>query len=260
MLSTFATAERLTKPPRILDVDDAIWLLRGGKPAVAVAHLCDIAICGNSFLADFFRRHVARVFVLPTPVNTERYRPVDGTQRASEVICWSGTSSGMQFLYQIEPALAVVLGRNADRRLRIISNTPPRFQKLRARQVEFIRWSEDVEVAAIQSAGIGIMPLPDSNWARGKCSYKLLTYMACGLPVVATPVGMNAEVLARGDAGLCPRAPAEWADALEDLLKSPARAAAMGAAGREVAVRDYSLAALASRLAGILQMAKAGTN
>src|SRR5581483_8298606 len=104
------------------------------------------------------------------------------------------------------------------------------------------------------------MPLDDSQWARGKCGYKLLTYMACGIPVIASPVGMNEELLADSRPGISARSPREWTEGLEFLLSSPDRGSAMGAAGRELVLRQYSLHALTPKLAAILQMTKAAAN
>ncbi len=261
MLSTFATVERFTRAPRVLDVDDSIWLLRGGDFAASIARLCHTVICGNPVIADFFGRHARNVTVLPTPVDTARFRPLSGAESGeSDVICWSGTSSGYPFLYGIEDALGRVLAANRNRKLRIVSDRPPRFHTLPAGQVEFVLWSPEVEVRAIQDARVGLMPLDDSAWARGKCAYKMLTYMACGIPVVATPVGMNAEVLARVDAGLPARSSDEWTDAIDCILKDRTRAAAMGAAGRKLVVRDYSVTVLAPRLAAVLMAARADSN
>jgi glycosyltransferase involved in cell wall biosynthesis len=252
MLSTFATVERFTRRPRILDVDDAIWLLRGGRAAVSLARCCETVICGNEFIANFFREHANHVVVLPTPVDTDRFRPAQGN-RDARVICWSGTSSGLRFLYSIETSLAAVLARAPERMLRVVCDVAPRFSKLRPEQVVFVPWSQAIEVAAIQDAGVAIMPLDTSPWSRGKCSYKFLTYMACAVPVVATPVGMNADLLSRGRVGLPARTPAEWTDAIEAILDSPADADQMGAAGRQLVKRDYSLTTLSPRLAAILR-------
>ncbi len=260
MLSTLATFERWTKPPRILDVDDAIWLLRGGSFAVSVARCCDAVICGNSFIADFFKQHVRRVIVLPTPVDPQRFRPAEQRCEDSMVICWSGTSSGLRFVYSIEEALSAVLAADSRRRLRIVCDAPPRFPAIPAGRVEFVPWSEQVEVKALQDAAVAIMPLDDSAWSRGKCSYKLLTYMACGLPVVATPVGMNMELLAGGEIGLGARNTDEWVDALESVLRNPGESRAMGRAGRSVVERDYSLSVLAPKLADTLRTVRAEAN
>ncbi len=260
MISTLATVERWTKAPRVLDVDDAIWLLHGGAFAASIARCCDTVICGNTFIAGFFREHAPRVVVLPTPVDTDRFRPAAKVERDTRVICWSGTSSGLRFLYGIETALAAVLRADAKRRLRVVCDAPPKFQSIPAAQLEFVQWSEGVEVAAIQDADVAIMPLDDSPWSQGKCSYKLLTYMACGLPVVATPVGMNGELLSLGRIGLGARVTDEWVDALNSLLEAPGSGAEMGAVGRRIVARDYSLSALAPRMAEILRTVAAGKN
>jgi glycosyltransferase involved in cell wall biosynthesis len=260
MLSTLATVERFTKAPRVFDVDDAIWLLRGGRSACSLARLSDMVICGNAFIAGFFERH-ARTAILPTAVDTERFRPSGlRKNRETQIICWSGTSSGFPFLYAIEPQMRAALRAGPHRRLRIVSDARPSLQSIRPEQVEFVRWSQQSEVPAIQDADVAIMPLDNSQWARGKCAYKLLTYMACGIPVIASPVGMNRELLADGRAGISAHSSREWTDALEFLLNSPDRGSAMGAAGRELVAGQYSLHALTPRFAAILQMARAAAN
>ena len=144
-------------------------------------------------------------------------------------------------------------------RLRIVCDVRPRLSAIPAEQIEFVPWSERAEVTAIQDAAAGIMPLEDSAWARGKCGYKLLTYMACGVPVVASPVGANAGILARGDAGFAARTSGEWEEALRTLLDNPGHARAMGARGRDIVEQHYSLAALAPRLAAILHTTARGS-
>jgi glycosyltransferase involved in cell wall biosynthesis len=254
MLSTLATVERFTRPPRVLDVDDAIWLLRGGRAAVGIARLCDHVICGNDFIADFFREHTKRVTVLPTAVDTERFCPAPGSTRA-KVICWSGTSSGLHYLEAIEKPIAAVLKADAGRKLRVVCDAAPKLTSIPSTQLEFVEWSEAVEVAAIRNAAAAIMPLDDSAWSRGKCGYKLLSCLACGVPVVASPVGVNAKILAHGDVGITAATPEQWKDALEFLLSERDRAAAMGAKGRQMVVREYSVKTLAPRLAEVLKRA-----
>jgi len=260
MISTLATVERWTKPPRVLDVDDAIWLGSSRAYAVSLACRCHTVICGNSYIADFFASHGLRTVVLPTAVDTDRFHPGLQAQKEPAVICWSGSSSGLRFLYSIEQALRAVLAADAMRRLTVVCDAPPRFHSISADRVRFIPWSQEVEVAALQGARVGIMPLDDSSWARGKCSYKLLTYMACGLPVVATPVGMNSELLSRGEIGFGAHTTDEWVDALEITLRNARRSEAMGETGRGVATREYSVRVLGPRLAEILRSAKAGSN
>ncbi len=249
MLSTYATCERFTRTPRLLDVDDAIWIYRNGRAAEALARAANLAICGNAFLAEYFGRRTERIAVVPTAVDVARYTP-PVSEPEGVVIGWIGAASGFAPLYAIEDALAKVLRRYPQSRLRVISDCAPRFQSLTA---DFVKWSDKTEVAALQGIAVGIMPLDDSTWSRGKCSYKLLTYMACGRSTVASLVGMNAEVLSLGRAGLGARTHGEWVDALSELVGDDVLRRKMGAEGRRVAVENFSLEAVTPRLAAAIR-------
>ena len=170
VMPVFIPLERLTKAPRILDVDDAIWLIRGGHRCAGLAQRCDVVICGNSFLADQFSKWNQNVWILPTAVDTDFLRPAEQTMAGRPVIGWTGTGENLKYAYAIEEPLATVLRRFPDCRLRIIADIPPRFKCIPADQVEFVRWSPSAEVEALQSLSIGIMPLANTDWERGKCS------------------------------------------------------------------------------------------
>ncbi|MGZ6970683.1 MAG: glycosyltransferase family 4 protein, partial [Thermoanaerobaculia bacterium] len=242
MVSTFMTLEPLTKSPRVLDVDDALWLLRRGDFFRRLARRCTGVLCGNAYIADVVSRWNSRVRVLPTAVDTNRFRPPSNSgDPARPVIGWSGLPSGFPYLLSIERSLAAVLERNPDVRLRVVSRRYPPFERVPRERVEFIEWSEDVEVETIQGMTVGLMPLDETPWSLGKCSYKMLLYMACGVPAVVSPIGMNAEVLAKGPVGLGPRTGDEWTEALESLLRDPAGARRMGQAGRDVVLTSYGL-------------------
>src|SRR5205807_7501247 len=129
--------------------------------------------------------------------------------------------------------------------LRVVSGEPPVFQNLPGGQVEYIRWTPENDPLSIQGMDIGLMPLDDTVFARGKCSYKMLLYMACGLPVVVSPVGMNAEVLKKGDIGFAASSESDWVEQLNLLLRDPDLRGRMGAMGRQVVVEHYSVEALA---------------
>ncbi len=238
MLSKFVTLEPLTRRPRVLDVDDAIWLYRQDRFAPKLARLCSGIICGNTYIAEAFGQWNPNVTVIPTAVDTQRFVPAAPVEDL--VIGWSGTSGGYEYFRPIESAFAAVLQRFPRARLRIVSDRPPSFQGIPADRIEFIRWSPDNEVSAIQGMSVGIMPLMDTPWDRGKCSFKMLTYMACGIPVVATPVGMNADVLAAGECGLGASSADDWADALTTLLENPGLAQAYGRQGRQIVVERYA--------------------
>lgn len=251
MVSTLITLEPLTKSPRVLDVDDAIWLHRGGGFAKYLARHVNMVIAGNSYLADWFGRWNPNTVVLPTAVDTDRYRPSLRVEsgETSAVIGWSGTSGNFRYLYMVEPAIAEVLQARPTVRFRVLADRPPRFTAIPEDRLEFIRWTPENEVSSIQGMDIGIMPLEDSEWAKGKCSYKMLLYMACGLPVIVSPVGMNAEILAEDSVGLAANTLSEWVDAMEYLLDYPAKRRDFGNRGRKLVCARYSTAVIAPQLA-----------
>lgn len=251
MLVTMVTLEPFTRKPRVLDVDDAIWVHRGGGFARRLAAMCDHILCGNDFLAEHFSQWNRNVSVLPTPVDTERFTPLQHSD-GRPVIGWLGLSHGFRYLYAIEPALLQVLRRHPEVRLRVVSDRPPTFSTLPAHQVEFARYTREREVAEMQSVTIGIMPLDDSVVSRGKCSYKMLQYMACGVPVIVSAVGMNADVLKHGESGIGTLREQEWIDAFESLLEDAALRARMGSRGRDVVCQHYSTDTLAPALAATL--------
>jgi glycosyltransferase involved in cell wall biosynthesis len=253
MLSTYVTWEPLTKKPRVLDVDDAIWVHRRGHFAARLAALSDHIICGNSFLAQEFSRWNPSVTILPTPVDTQTFYPQTGPRDGERpIIGWMGLPSSLRYVYQIEQALARVLGRYPEAVLRIVCGSRPDFRMIPQERVHWIPWTRENEARTIQEMTIGIMPLDDTVFSRGKCSYKMLLYMASGLPVVVSPVGMNAEVLKKGMVGFGPGSEPDWVDNLSQLLSSPKLREQMGKVGRETVVREFSVEALAPRLARVL--------
>lgn len=253
MLSTFVTLEPLTKRPRVLDVDDAIWVHPRGDFARRLARLCDHVVCGNIYLASEFSRWNKNVSILATPVDVQSFVPGPARDHAERpIIGWMGLGSNLKVLYAVEPALNEVLRCNPHALLRIVTSQPPKFQSLPSDRVEFIRWTPQNEVRSIQEMTIGIMPLEDTEFTRGKCSYKMLLYMACALPVVVSPVGMNTEVLGQGSVGFGASCDSDWVDHLNALLRNPELRTRMGASGRQVVVQHYSVERLAPSLATTL--------
>jgi glycosyltransferase involved in cell wall biosynthesis len=277
MLSTFVTLEPLTRSPRVLDVDDAIWMGREGRAARRLAEISDLVICGNAYIAEHFAAWTSRTALLPTAVDTDRYTPlwrpgvgtegnpgaeapgprgegVPGPRDPGEgpVIGWMGTSSNFPYLERIEAALAAALRARPAASVLIVSDRAPTLAALPAGRWRFSPWSADREVADLQAMTIGLMPLDDTPWARGKCSFKMLTYMACGVPVVVSPVGMNVDVLAEGAVGLPATTSSEWTESLVSLLDAERERRTMGEAGRRVADARYSVRVVAPRLAALL--------
>jgi glycosyltransferase involved in cell wall biosynthesis len=252
MVSTLATLERFTKSPRVLDIDDAVWLNRDTGFLARLVAMSTGVICGNSYIADYVGKFNPNVCLLPTGVDTARYRPAP-PPNGRKIIGWSGLAVGLQWMYGIERELNAVLSRHPDATLRIVSDKPPRFSIVPADRVEYIPWSPEVEVRTIQEMAVGLMPLKDSPFARGKCSYKMLLYMSCGVPVVVSPVGMNAQVLTLGPCGLAADRTDQWVDAMDRLLSNPDEAGRYGQEGRCIVEREFSLDVLAPRFAAFLE-------
>jgi glycosyltransferase involved in cell wall biosynthesis len=255
IMSSFITLEPLITRPIILDVDDAIFLRRGGVFAKRLAEQSEKIICGNSYLAEWFGRWNSNVDVIPTAVDTERYFPdlINRSKKQSKIIGWIGTSGNYKYLYSIESAIAKVMIMHPGTRLKVIGDQLPKFRHLSPDRVDFVPWSKDIEVQALQSMDIGIMPLVDSPWSRGKCSFKMLQYMATGLPVVVSPVGMNAEILNLGELGIGATSERQWIDGLVALLEDGLLRTRFGSEGRRVAESAFSISVVAPRIARSLR-------
>jgi glycosyltransferase involved in cell wall biosynthesis len=134
-----------------------------------------------------------------------------------------------------------------------VADAPPPWKGLPNAQVEFVRWTETAEREAVRGMSVGLMPLADEPWAKGKCAAKMLVYAAAAIPSVVTPVGVNGDILAKAEVGLAARTTAEWLGALEALYSDRARVAAMGQAGEALVREEYSVAVNAGRLAAIFE-------
>lgn len=245
----------------VVDYDDALfhqydnhsnrWIRRllGGKIAT-VMRLARTVVAGNSYLADYARRAGAsRVTVIPTVIDLQRYPVPALTKRTGSItIVWIGSPSTSKYLLEIVPALAEVC-KSGQVKVRLIGSGNI---DLPGVPVEHVPWCEDTEVEAMQSSDIGIMPLPDELWERGKCGFKLIQYMACGLPVVASPVGVNADIIEPGVNGFLASTHQEWVAAFQTLVSDSLLRERMGQAGRAKVEQNYCLQVTAPRLAKVL--------
>jgi glycosyltransferase involved in cell wall biosynthesis len=252
LVATTLTLEPLLKRPVILDVDDAIWLPRGGWGIRKLVNHVDRVFAGNGFIADWFSARGLPVEIIPTAVDVDRFRPAAEPRIDSGdgvVIGWTGTSSNHNALEMVAAPLKAVLEARPRSRLLVVSDKRPRLDDLPGDRVDFRRWSPANEAETVRTMDIGIMPLLDTEWSRGKCSYKMLLYMACGLPVVVSPIGMNVDILKLGEVGHGAAGPAEWVDALVSLIDSEERRRAMGQVARDVTARHFSVENVAELIA-----------
>lgn len=222
-----------------------------GRKIATVMRLAHTVVAGNAYLADYARSAGAqRVVVVPTVIDLDRY-PVKVQPCESTVftIGWIGSPSTARYLQDIAPALAQVCA-DGRARVRLVGSGPIALPGV---PMDVIPWAEESEVDEIHRFDVGIMPLPDEPWARGKCGFKLIQYMACGLPVVASPVGVNTEIVHDGANGFLAQEQTEWVDALECLMVDAELRERMGAEGRKKVEKQYCLQVTAPRLVALLQ-------
>ena len=248
--------------PLVVDYDDAVFhrydLHRSpfvqrllGRKLDKLMASASLVTAGTSYLADRATAAGARrVEIVPTVVDVDSYsvRSQDSPRPAR--IGWIGSpSTWAEYLAPMMPLLLDVMDQEGGRVTAVGAGQSARSHPL----FDSLPWSEDTEIAQIQGMDIGIMPLTDTPWARGKCGYKLIQYMACGLPVVASPVGVNAEIVEHGVNGFLARTEDEWRDALVTLLRDPDLRRRMGAEGRRKVETQYSLQVWGPRVAGMLK-------
>jgi glycosyltransferase involved in cell wall biosynthesis len=202
-------------------------------------------IAGNRFLWSQAPRKMPTL-IQPTPVDADRYAPKTEIPERGRAVGWIGTASNLPYLSVVSAALADLAARRGDLVFRVIGPEPPPIPGV---EVVRVPWSEAGESAALRELDVGIAPLTDDPWSRGKCSFKALQYMAAGIPVVASPIGMNADVVADGVTGYHAGGAREWTSYLDRLLSGPVLRESMGRAGRRRVERLYDVAVLGPRLA-----------
>jgi len=258
--------------PYIVDYDDAVFhnydlssrgLVRSllGKKIDKVMAGAALVTCGNDYLAERARKAGAnRVEHLPTVVDVQRYQPsVSQDDNKKPVIGWVGSPVTQRYLLDLKPVLARIC-RDHNARVVLVGAQPSFAKELGNVPVEVKPWSEATEVREVARFDIGIMPLPDGPWERGKCGYKLIQYMASGLPVVASPVGVNREIVAEGCNGYLASTSEKWECALKSLLSDRELAGRMGENARHKVLEEYSLNVTAPRLGRLIRELAAGSD
>jgi glycosyltransferase involved in cell wall biosynthesis len=240
--------ERMSlKVPYIYDFDDAWYLrYRVGKLAglrTLLGEKTDFAIrdasavtAGNECLASYARGFNGAVTLLPSAVDTARFVPTLKPKNPVFTVGWIGSPSTAPYLQSLVKPLQR-FGKDRSIRLIVVGGSAPRIEGI---EVIEVPWSEDKEVELINSFDIGVMPLPDDQWARGKCAFKLIQYMACGVPVVASRIGANIDLVTE-DCGFLVSTPDEWVDAVSQFFEQPLMRLKMGAASRKRVIDAYSL-------------------
>ncbi len=253
---TAAEAWWLGEVRLIYDVDDAV-MVQARRPDVAhtgrlrrwrrTVARADLVLAGNPLLAEQAREGGARqVEVVPTGLDTTRYAPKTDYAAGDAVrLVWIGSRSTLKQLAALRPTLEALGADRPDLVLRIIADASLDLARL---PVEAVPWARETEAAHLAEADIGIAPLPDTAYTRGKCGFKVLQSMAAGLPVVASPVGVQAAYVRHDESGLVAEDTAAWLAAVERLAADAALRARLGRAGRKRVEREFDVSVLAPRV------------
>lgn len=249
--------------PIVSDYDDAIFhrydkhrlgLIRSilGNKIKRIMASSALVMAGNPYLADHARRaNASQIQIVPTVIDLDNYDVSTVSENEARLkVGWIGTPETWQALaHPVHKVLEPVL----EEKNALFIAVGAGMQSETAGSLKIVPWAEDTEVALIQGMDIGVMPLPDTPWTRGKCGYKLIQYMACGLPVVASPVGVNRDIVEDGVNGFLAENDDEWRAAIKKLLDDPALRRRMGAAGRKKVEEQYSLQVWGPRVAQMLR-------
>lgn len=252
----------------IYDFDDAIWLPFKSetnwlsnklKWTHKVGNICKWShgvICGNEYLANYARRYNDNVFVIPTVVDTEkghnRQKDFQLCQKSNITIGWTGSHSTNQYLDIVLPVL-INLQKKYTVKYVFISGKK---MELKGLDYEFILWTEETEVQDLLKMDIGIMPLTDDEWAKGKCGFKAIQYLSLGIPAVVTPVGVNSEIVIEEETGFLADSLTDWENSLEKLITDDKLRKKMGEKGRQHIIKNYSKQATITKFMSMFNYAK----
>lgn len=252
--------ERLVKRsgvPMIFDFDDAVFVaykspsngylsyLKLPQKTGTICRLSTHIMAGNQYLADYARRFNSQVTIVPTTIDTNKYKFLENKSLSDvPIIGWSGSFSTVQHLDTLRQVWQD-LAKEERFRLRVIGT--PNY-KLEGVEVEAMPWRSETETTDLEAIDIGVMPLPDDQWSKGKCGLKALQYMALGIPTICSSVGVNTEIIQDGRNGFLADTNEEWIEKLKRLLRSVELRRKLGAAGRLTVEEKYSAKVQAPRV------------
>lgn len=243
------TYETRLRKPLVFDLDDAIWMegAEGHGFLDKILEHADMVFAGNAYLADWCSNYCKRVEVVHTAVDISRYSP--GAARPGDKIAigWIGTASNFPYLETVFGVLKKLLREFPQLEFHVCADKTPAFDGPR---FYYTPWSETNEIPFLRALDIGLMPLPDDEWTRGKCSFKMLQYMACGIPAVVSPVGMNIQVLKDWNTDFAAAGEKDWEVILRLLIGNSDLRSSAGLQARKVIEEKYSSQIIARQVAG----------
>lgn len=238
----------------VFDFDDSVWIqtvseanrllgwLKDANKTSKIISLCDLVIAGNPFLAQYANQFNSHVKIIPTTIDTDEYRQQSKSQKSAITVGWSGSTTTVEHFQTAIPALTRIKKKFGDRvDIRLIGDGQYRNESLK---IVGLPWRKQTEIQDLSEFDIGIMPLPDTDWARGKCGLKGLQYMALEIPTIMSPVGVNREIIKDGVDGFLATTEDEWVDRISRLIESPTLRDQIGKAGRKVVEERFSVTAM----------------
>ncbi len=254
-ITLFEKLLRSKKALIIFDFDDAIWLndtsegnanldwLKKPSKTASIIKIADLVLAGNTYLANYAKLFNPRIEIMPTTIDTNYHKKLIKTQDTSSIcIGWTGTSTTLKHFETIIPVLKKIKEKFQDKiYFKVIVNFLYSFPEL---NIEATQWSSEKEIEDLSEINIGIMPLPDDEWSKGKCGFKGLQYMALEIPTIMSPVGVNSEIINDGENGFLASTEEDWVNKLSLLIENEDIRIKLGQAGRKTVEEKYSVNAL----------------
>jgi len=234
-------------PKVIFDFDDSIHLGTREKKLRRILPLFAWITPGNAYLAEFARKVHTQVTVWPTVVNTDYYKPVAARKPGPVRIGWSGSNSTAQNCLPLLEKPICDLARSEQFEFVVISNSDPHIN-WKGVQTRYIPWNADTEVEGLQELDLGLMPLHDEPFERGKCGLKAIQYMGVGLPALVSPVGVNRQIVSNGETGFHCSIDTDWVSRIRSVISDDRVRMQLGAAARARVVTTYSVQCLLPRM------------
>lgn len=245
-----------SKAKVIFDFDDAIWInqeskssapnknlswLKNPEKTKEIIALSDMVIAGNQYLADYAKIFNDNVVIIPTTIDTEEYQPKKVGDYKKEVVCigWSGSKTTIDHFEEALPILKIIKDKYKDTvTFKVIGDGEYKNDRL---GITGHPWKKDSELQDLSEIDIGIMPLPNDEWAKGKCGLKGLQYMALGIPTLMSPVGVNTQIIQESENGFLPITVDDWVEKLSILIESEELRKIIGQNGRKTVESKYSV-------------------
>lgn len=261
--SIFERLFRIFAKKIIYDFDDAIFLpsvsesnrlveaFKDYSKTKNIIKISNAVIAGNVYLSEYAQRFNKNVFIVPTPIDTKKYFPFGLKSKNSEIIIgWIGSVTNIKYLDMLVNVFSGILNKYHNVYFVIVGGE---WHQIKSSRIICRQWALENEVADLQSFDIGIMPLKDEEWSKGKCAFKLIEYMSVGIPAVASAVGMNKEVISDGINGFLAQNEKEWIEKLSILIEKPDLRKQMGLTGRKTVEEKYSVTVNAPKLLEIIK-------